>query len=184
MYAFFRSLCLKCPPLSLSPCVFCPVGGRVNQELKYTRLKMGEEATFNPQLMIQTPREEGANVLTLEALLQHLDSALQASRVQVYLYNRYTSPDRCLAPTTSGFFLSFFHSLFRSLFLWLFVRFILLFSFFFYPPRTSKVQVCHYNLQSGLSCFCCSFLLISFFCYIVLSFFLFIFLSFSFLSAN
>uniref|UniRef100_A0A8C5D125 Patched 1 n=1 Tax=Gadus morhua TaxID=8049 RepID=A0A8C5D125_GADMO len=64
------------------------VGGRVNQELKYTRLKMGEEATFNPQLMIQTPREEGANVLTLEALRQHLDSALQASRVQVYLYKR------------------------------------------------------------------------------------------------
>nr|XP_037851854.1 protein patched homolog 1-like [Chlorocebus sabaeus]XP_037851855.1 protein patched homolog 1-like [Chlorocebus sabaeus] len=43
---------------------------------------------FNPQLMIQTPKEEGANVLTTEALLQHLDSALQASRVHVYMYNR------------------------------------------------------------------------------------------------
>ncbi|XP_041856023.1 protein patched homolog 1 isoform X1 [Melanotaenia boesemani] len=64
------------------------VGGRVNQELKYTRQKIGEEAMFNPQLMIQTPREEGANVLTVEALLQHLESALQASRVHVYLYNR------------------------------------------------------------------------------------------------
>ncbi|XP_041643767.1 protein patched homolog 1 [Cheilinus undulatus] len=64
------------------------VGGRVNQELKYTRQKIGEEAMFNPQLMIQTPREEGANVLTVEALLQHLDSALRASRVHVYLYNR------------------------------------------------------------------------------------------------
>ncbi|KAI2553239.1 PTCH1 isoform 19 [Pan troglodytes] len=42
---------------------------------------------FNPQLMIQTPKEEGANVLTTEALLQHLDSALQASRVHVYMYN-------------------------------------------------------------------------------------------------
>ncbi|XP_056131934.1 protein patched homolog 1 [Lampris incognitus] len=64
------------------------VGGRVNQELKYTRQKMGEEAMFNPQLMIQTPREEGANVLTLEALRQHLESAIRASRVHVYLYNR------------------------------------------------------------------------------------------------
>ncbi|KAM7323078.1 hypothetical protein ACRRTK_018583 [Alexandromys fortis] len=36
----------------------------------------------------QTPKEEGANVLTTEALLQHLDSALQASRVHVYMYNR------------------------------------------------------------------------------------------------
>ncbi|KAM4745298.1 protein patched homolog 1 isoform 2-T2 [Anableps anableps] len=65
------------------------VGGRVNQELKYTRQKMGEEAMFNPQLMIQTPREEGSNVLTVEALLQHLESALRASRVHVYLYNRH-----------------------------------------------------------------------------------------------
>lgn len=65
-----------------------PVGGRVNQELKYTRQKIGEEAMFNPQLMIQTPREEGANVLTVEALLQHLESAIRASRVHVYLYNR------------------------------------------------------------------------------------------------
>uniref|UniRef100_A0A3Q3L4J4 Patched 1 n=1 Tax=Labrus bergylta TaxID=56723 RepID=A0A3Q3L4J4_9LABR len=64
------------------------VGGRVNQELRYTRQKIGEEAMFNPQLMIQTPRDEGANVLTVEALLQHLDSALRASRVHVYLYNR------------------------------------------------------------------------------------------------
>ncbi|XP_010211604.1 PREDICTED: protein patched homolog 1 [Tinamus guttatus] len=43
---------------------------------------------FNPQLMIQTPQEDGANVLTTEALKQHLDSALQASRVHVYMYNR------------------------------------------------------------------------------------------------
>ncbi|XP_062064532.1 protein patched homolog 1 isoform X1 [Lepus europaeus] len=64
------------------------VGGRVSRELNYTRQKIGEEAMFNPQLMIQTPKEEGADVLTTEALLQHLDSALQASRVHVYMYNR------------------------------------------------------------------------------------------------
>ncbi|XP_041255401.1 protein patched homolog 1 isoform X3 [Onychostruthus taczanowskii] len=64
------------------------VGGRVSQELNYTRQKIGEEAMFNPQLMIQTPQEDGANVLTTEALRQHLESALQASRVHVYMYNR------------------------------------------------------------------------------------------------
>ncbi|XP_010189861.1 PREDICTED: protein patched homolog 1-like, partial [Mesitornis unicolor] len=63
-------------------------GGRVSRELNYTRQKIGEEAMFNPQLMIQTPQEDGANVLTAEALRQHLDSALQASRVHVYMYNR------------------------------------------------------------------------------------------------
>ncbi|XP_074991914.1 protein patched homolog 1-like [Calonectris borealis] len=64
------------------------VGGRVSRELNYTREKIGEEAMFNPQLMIQTPQEDGANVLTIEALRQHLDSALLASRVDVYMYNR------------------------------------------------------------------------------------------------
>ncbi|XP_051949983.1 protein patched homolog 1 isoform X3 [Xyrauchen texanus] len=64
------------------------VGGRVNQELKYTRQKIGEEAMFSPQLMIQTPRQEGANILTVEALKQHLDSAIKASRVHIYMYNR------------------------------------------------------------------------------------------------
>uniref|UniRef100_A0A3B4DT74 SSD domain-containing protein n=1 Tax=Pygocentrus nattereri TaxID=42514 RepID=A0A3B4DT74_PYGNA len=64
------------------------VGGRVNQELKYTRQKIGEEAMFNPQLMIQTPRYQGANILTVEALKQHLDSAIKASRVHVSMYNR------------------------------------------------------------------------------------------------
>ncbi|KAL8203376.1 UNVERIFIED_CONTAM: Protein patched 1 [Gekko kuhli] len=68
-------------------CTFT-VGGRVSRELSYTRQKIGEEAMFNPQLMIQTPQEDGANVLTTEALRQHLDSALQASRVHVYMYNR------------------------------------------------------------------------------------------------
>uniref|UniRef100_A0AAY4A849 SSD domain-containing protein n=1 Tax=Denticeps clupeoides TaxID=299321 RepID=A0AAY4A849_9TELE len=63
----------------------------VTQELKYTRQKIGEESMFSPQLMIQTPREQGANVLTVEALRQHLESAIRASRVHVYMYNRQWS---------------------------------------------------------------------------------------------
>ncbi|XP_077330932.1 protein patched homolog 1 isoform X1 [Lithobates pipiens] len=64
------------------------VGGRVSRELNYTRQKIGEEAMFNPQLMIQTPLENGANVLTMEALKQHLHSALEATKVQVFMYNK------------------------------------------------------------------------------------------------
>lgn len=60
----------------------------MSRELSYTRQKIGEEAMFNPQLMIQTPQEETANVLTTDALRQHLDSALQASKIHVYMYNR------------------------------------------------------------------------------------------------
>ncbi|XP_053558394.1 protein patched homolog 1 [Bombina bombina] len=65
------------------------VGGRVSRELNYTRQKIGEEAMFNPQLMIQTPLENGANVLTTEALMQHLHSAHEATKVQVFMYNRH-----------------------------------------------------------------------------------------------
>ncbi|XP_053323455.1 protein patched homolog 1 isoform X2 [Spea bombifrons] len=65
------------------------VGGRVSRELNYTRQKIGEEAMFNPQLMIQTPLEHGANVLTAEALKQHLHSALEATKVQVHMYNKH-----------------------------------------------------------------------------------------------
>ncbi|XP_076859731.1 protein patched homolog 1 isoform X2 [Brachyhypopomus gauderio] len=64
------------------------VDGRVNQELRYTRQNIGQEAMYNPQLMIQTPRQHGASILTAEALKQHLDSALRASRVHVSMYNR------------------------------------------------------------------------------------------------
>ncbi|KAM3938749.1 protein patched homolog 1 isoform 3-T3 [Leptodactylus fuscus] len=64
------------------------VGGRVSRELNYTRQKIGEEAMFNPQLMIQTPLEDGANVLATEVLRQHLHSALEATKVQVYMYDR------------------------------------------------------------------------------------------------
>lgn len=83
------------PDFSTVLCMFVlPLSSRrpCQQELKYTRQKIGEEAMFNPQLMIQTPREEGANVLTVDALLQHLESAIRASRVHVYLYNRYLLP--------------------------------------------------------------------------------------------
>lgn len=73
----------------IEPCTCLSVGGRVSRELNYTRQKIGEEAMFNPQLMIQTPKEEGTNILTTEALRQHLDSALKASRVHVYMYNRW-----------------------------------------------------------------------------------------------
>ncbi|XP_068093468.1 protein patched homolog 1 isoform X2 [Hyperolius riggenbachi] len=70
------------------------VGGRVSRELNYTRQKIGEEAMFNPQLMIQTAVENGGNVLTSEALKQHLQSALEATKVQVFMYNRHWTLDK------------------------------------------------------------------------------------------
>uniref|UniRef100_A0A4W3I8N5 Patched 2 n=1 Tax=Callorhinchus milii TaxID=7868 RepID=A0A4W3I8N5_CALMI len=59
------------------------VGSRVSRELMYTRDKLGEETIFTTQMLIQTSKREGENILTEEALIQHLDAALAASKVQM-----------------------------------------------------------------------------------------------------
>uniref|UniRef100_A0A671XTG4 Patched 2 n=1 Tax=Sparus aurata TaxID=8175 RepID=A0A671XTG4_SPAAU len=63
-------------------------GSRVSTELHYTREKQGEESVFTSQMLIQTPKEEGTNILTQEALLVHMEAALSASKVQVSLFGK------------------------------------------------------------------------------------------------
>ncbi|PWA25157.1 hypothetical protein CCH79_00005285 [Gambusia affinis] len=63
-------------------------GSRVSTELRYTREKQGEESMFTSQMLIQTPKEEGTNILTQEALLVHMEAALSASKVQVSLFGK------------------------------------------------------------------------------------------------
>ncbi|XP_066454111.1 protein patched homolog 2 isoform X1 [Eleutherodactylus coqui] len=63
-------------------------GSRVSQELSYTKEKMGEESVYTSQMLIQTPKKEGENILTHEALLLHLSAALAASKVQVSMYGK------------------------------------------------------------------------------------------------
>ncbi|XP_067423864.1 protein patched homolog 2 [Emydura macquarii macquarii] len=63
-------------------------GSRVSQELRYTKEKLGEESVYTSQMLIQTPKREGENILTQEALELHLEAALAASKVQVSLYGK------------------------------------------------------------------------------------------------
>lgn len=63
-------------------------GSRVSQELRYTKEKLGEEALYTSQMLIQTPRQEGENILNPEALGMHLEAAMAASKVQVLLYGK------------------------------------------------------------------------------------------------
>lgn len=71
-------------------------GSRVSTELHYTREKQGEESVFTSQMLIQTPKEEGTNILTQEALLVHMEAALSASKVQVSLFGKYVNISLCL----------------------------------------------------------------------------------------
>ncbi|KAK7945655.1 hypothetical protein WMY93_001383 [Mugilogobius chulae] len=50
--------------------------------------EQGEESVFTSQMLIQTPKEEGTNILTQEALLVHMEAALSASKVQVSLFGK------------------------------------------------------------------------------------------------
>uniref|UniRef100_A0A6I8QS43 Patched 2 n=1 Tax=Xenopus tropicalis TaxID=8364 RepID=A0A6I8QS43_XENTR len=63
-------------------------GSRVSHELRYTKEKLGEESVYTSQMLIQTPKREGENILTQEALLLHLRAALAASKVQVSMYGK------------------------------------------------------------------------------------------------
>ncbi|XP_059583721.1 protein patched homolog 2 isoform X2 [Alligator mississippiensis] len=63
-------------------------GSRVSQELRYTREKLGEEAVYTAQMLIQTARPAGANLLTPDALRLHLRATLAASKVRVSLYGK------------------------------------------------------------------------------------------------
>uniref|UniRef100_A0A6Q2Z9N5 SSD domain-containing protein n=1 Tax=Esox lucius TaxID=8010 RepID=A0A6Q2Z9N5_ESOLU len=63
-------------------------GSRVSRELRYTKEKQGEESVFTSQMLIQTPKQEGTNVLTQDALLLHMEAALSASKVQVSLFGK------------------------------------------------------------------------------------------------
>ncbi|KAM8930314.1 protein patched homolog 2 [Pelodytes ibericus] len=63
-------------------------GSRVSEELCYTKEKLGEESMYTSQMLIQTPKKEGMNILTPEALSLHLQAALAASKVQVSMYGK------------------------------------------------------------------------------------------------
>ncbi|XP_033636690.1 protein patched homolog 1-like isoform X1 [Asterias rubens] len=62
------------------------VGGRLERELDYTTKTLGEGWGITNQIIIQTPKEDGGNVLTQEALLQHVRSSFLATQVQVSMY--------------------------------------------------------------------------------------------------
>lgn len=73
-------------------CLSFSAGSRVSKELRYTKEKQGEESVFTSQMLIQTPKQEGNNILTQEVLLLHMEAALSASKVQVSLYGKWVQP--------------------------------------------------------------------------------------------
>lgn len=92
-------------------------GGRLEKEQRYIRNTLGEGAGSTNQLLVQTPRVKGGNILQSETLLVHLEAALEATRVTVDLYDStWSLKDLCYSPTIPDFDTPYLNSLFEKLF--------------------------------------------------------------------
>jgi len=64
------------------------VDGRLEKELEYTKKALGEGYGGTNELLIQTPNEEGTNILTVPALKRHLDILMRVTNVSVDLFDQ------------------------------------------------------------------------------------------------
>ena len=64
------------------------VDGRLEKELEYTKKALGEGYGSTNELLIQTPNEEGTNILTVQALKRHLDILMKVTNVSVDLFDQ------------------------------------------------------------------------------------------------
>lgn len=62
-------------------------GGRLQKELSYASEALGEAAASTHQLVIQTPKDPGANILHPAALKEHLAILKAATQVTVRLFD-------------------------------------------------------------------------------------------------
>ena len=64
------------------------VGGRLQKELSYSKAQLGEDSGHTNQLLIQTPKMKGTNILTVEALKEHLKVLERAMSVTVEMFDQ------------------------------------------------------------------------------------------------
>ncbi|KAL5288638.1 PTCH1 family protein [Megaselia abdita] len=75
-------------------------GGRLEDELKYTRKILGEVDSSTHQLLIQTSNDPNASVLHANSLLAHLDILEKATSVKVRLFDStWDLRDICTRPS-------------------------------------------------------------------------------------
>lgn len=75
------------PLYLISIFLFFSEGGRLEKELRYIRRTLGEGVGSTNQILIHTPKEEGANVLHPDILLAHLQVLKAAIQVSVEVFD-------------------------------------------------------------------------------------------------
>ncbi|KAG1667437.1 Protein patched 1 [Nymphon striatum] len=77
-----------------------PKGGRLEKELKYIKTTLGEGSGSTNQMLIQTPKLKGSNLLHPDALLAHFEAIQVASQVSIEMFDiRWKLKDLCYTPS-------------------------------------------------------------------------------------
>ncbi|XP_029676323.1 protein patched isoform X2 [Formica exsecta] len=91
-------------------------GGRLEKELIYASEALGEAAPSTHQLVIQTPKHSGVNILHPTALDEHLAVLKAATQVTVHLFDiTWRLKDLCYAPSIPNFDLHYIDQIFDSI---------------------------------------------------------------------
>ncbi|XP_076289551.1 protein patched isoform X3 [Lasioglossum baleicum] len=91
-------------------------GGRLQKELTYASEALGEAAASTHQLVIQTPRHSGANILHPAALKEHLAILKAATQVTVHLFEiTWRLKDMCYALNIPNFDMHYIDQIFDSI---------------------------------------------------------------------
>ncbi|XP_043528023.1 protein patched-like [Frieseomelitta varia] len=91
-------------------------GGRLQKELSYTSETLGVAASSTHQLVIQTPRDPGANILHAAALKEHLAILKAATQVTIHLFDiTWKLKDICYALNIPNFDMHYIDQIFDSI---------------------------------------------------------------------
>ncbi|XP_020282533.1 protein patched isoform X4 [Pseudomyrmex gracilis] len=91
-------------------------GGRLQKELTYASETLGEATASTHQLVIQTPRHSGANILHPAALRKHLEVLKAATEITVHLFDiTWSLKDLCYAPSIPNFDMHYIDQIFDSI---------------------------------------------------------------------
>ncbi|XP_023228642.1 protein patched-like [Centruroides sculpturatus] len=92
-------------------------GGRLERELAYIRNTVGQGFGSTNQIIIQTPRYQGVNVLNQETLLTHLRTVKEATQVVVDMFDvTWRLKDLCYSPSVPSFDAHYIDSILENLF--------------------------------------------------------------------
>ncbi|XP_071572097.1 protein patched [Temnothorax nylanderi] len=91
-------------------------GGRLEKELTYASEVLGEASASTHQLVIQTPRHSGANILHPAAIREHLIVLEAAMNIEVHLFDiTWKLKDLCYAPSIPNFDMHYIDQIFDSI---------------------------------------------------------------------